>query len=75
MGGEVAGMPVVACAGLPLKELGEVRPGGWGWCAMCGLWCASWLGLAVHAGKAHGKRGSSRCGPSGAEGGREAAGP
>jgi len=75
MGGEVAGMPVVACAGLPLKELGEELPGGRVRCGKCGKWCASWLGLAVHFGKAHGKRGSSRCGPSGAEGGREAAGP
>jgi len=58
MGEEAAKMPAAACSGLPLAGLGEELPGGRVKWRKCGKWCASWLGLAVHAGKAHGKRGA-----------------
>ncbi len=39
-----------------LKDLGEELWNGKVKCRKCGKWCASWLGLALHFGRGHGKR-------------------
>lgn len=46
-----------------LSEVGEELFNGRVKCRKCDKWCASWLGLAVHWGKSHGRR----AGPEGAE--------
>ena len=40
-----------------LSEMGEELWNGKVRCRLRGKWCASWLGLAVHAGKSHVGRG------------------
>ncbi|GEM_PF-4228574 len=41
MGEEVSRMPVAACSGLPLAQLGEELHGGRVKCRKCGKWCVS----------------------------------
>lgn len=69
MGEEAAKVLAAARSGLPLAGLGEELPGGRVKCRRCGKWCASWLGLAVHCGKAHGKRCATGPAPAGPESG------